>query len=149
MGLVIEATPIIEPDGINVTIDLRPQLLSLQGWRDYNQQYSVKMPLIRSITQESRFTLTKGMTFINACLYDESLPANMSQFTGKASTTEQCILLFTSVDSETNEEVKAWKPDTHILYSNINIEIPDQHYARLKFRDGSSFKRNLSKVYLK
>jgi len=149
VGLILECTPQLEPDGVTVSIDQATQLIALQGWREYNKDHAIKMPLLRSLTQETRQILLMGTTRITACLFDPSLKLSSSLFTAKQASNENCILMFTSILNKPQKGAVAAVQEGHIHYSQIKMEMPESVFSKLKFNQGKYLSEDSVKLLMK
>jgi hypothetical protein len=102
VGVILEVTQNVEPDGKRVTLDIRTEISSLLGWTHYDDKDFIKMPALKAQTIETRFLGLLGSTFTLACMYNKSINKSAKHvLTNKEHeqlATEQCIVYFMSIE---------------------------------------------------
>ena len=127
IGLILEATAQIEPDGLNVSLDVRAQFLKVLGNSEYLKSPEVKKALIRGLTQETRISTQYGKSILTMCTYENSISASAETILKKKQDPQKCLLLFVSVDGHSKVNLPVGNY-CNVHYTSLKVEV-DQKTA--------------------
>ncbi|MCM8542348.1 MAG: hypothetical protein NE328_18910 [Lentisphaeraceae bacterium] len=103
VGNVIEFTPQVEPNGRYVSIDLKMNFLKHLGWTEYDDQEDIRMPVLQSLSTETRLTSVIGETRPISVLYYKNRTENFKQSVReedlKNEILDKCILVYVSLET--------------------------------------------------
>ena len=107
LGTIIELTPQVEPDGVTVSLDLKPHFVQHLGWTLFSKAEDIRMPVIQTLNVETRLTSKVGLTVPISISYNRDRQKNLLKAVqpgeGK-SLIKTCQIIYVSLD--TNDDKK-------------------------------------------
>jgi hypothetical protein len=122
VGVIFEVTPQVEPDNKTVSLDMKPLLLELIGWTQYNDKYNVKMPVIKALTDEFRMTSRIGNTYCFTTMYNKSLNHSSKNLILAAEYNEldkeKCFVFYIGIEEAVSRAPAKESKDSMSFYMN-------------------------------
>jgi hypothetical protein len=111
IGFIAEVATQVQPDGERISVDLKSELTHLVGWTHDLKAPSIKMPVIRAVTNECHMTGKLGYTFCFGAVYNRSLNNSASHSVTKEEykefASEKCIVFYVSFEKPVLEKSAA------------------------------------------
>ena len=106
-GTIIELTPQVEPDGVTVSLDLKPQFLQHLGWTLFSKEEDIRMPVIQTLNVETRITSKVGFTVPVSVSYYRDREKNLQKVVqpgeGKP-LVKNCQIIYVSLDTAVDKK---------------------------------------------